>query len=77
MTRHLGSAVIRSEIPGLKTFEIGVDFSNIDYACYVVLYSEFDVLEALKGYATHPAHLRVREEFGNLRIARHQVDHYI
>ena len=45
----MGSAVIRSEIPGLKTFEIGVDFSNIDYACYVVLYSEFDVLEALTG----------------------------
>ncbi|MCY1521645.1 Stress responsive A/B Barrel Domain protein [compost metagenome] len=68
---------IRAEIPGLKTLEIGVDFSNIDYACDVVLYSEFDSLEALQGYANHPAHLRVREELGNLRIARHQVDYFI
>lgn len=68
---------IRHEIPGLRTLEIGVDFSNIDYACDVVLYSEFDTLEALQGYATHPAHLRVREALGNLRIARYQVDYFI
>ncbi|WP_095060472.1 Dabb family protein [Pseudomonas sp. Irchel s3f7] len=68
---------IRTEIPGLRTLEIGVDFSKIDYACDVVLYSEFDSVEALEGYASHPAHLRVREELGNLRIARHQVDYFI
>jgi len=68
---------IRTEIPGLRTLEIGVDFSKIDYACDVVLYSEFDSAEALEGYASHPAHLRVREELGNLRITRHQVDYYI
>lgn len=67
---------IRSEIPGLRILEIGVDISNIDYACDVVLYTEFDSLEALQGYATHPAHLRVREELGNLRTARHQVDYF-
>ncbi|MFW0758129.1 Dabb family protein [Pseudomonas sp. H11T01] len=68
---------IRTEIPGLRTLEIGVDISKIDYACDVVLYSEFDSAEALEGYASHPAHLRVREELGNLRITRHQVDYYI
>ncbi|OXR38727.1 stress responsive protein [Pseudomonas jessenii] len=68
---------IRTEIPGLRSLEIGVDFSKIDYACDVVLYSEFDSVEALEGYASHPAHLRVREELGNLRIARHQVDYFI
>lgn len=68
---------IRGEIPGLRTLEIGIDISKIDFACDVVLYSEFDSLEALAGYASHPAHLRVREELGNLRIARHQVDYYI
>ncbi|WP_349571107.1 Dabb family protein [Azotobacter salinestris] len=68
---------IRNEIPGLRTLEIGIDISNIDYACDVVLYTEFDSLEALQSYATHPAHLRVREELGNLRIARHQVDYFI
>jgi hypothetical protein len=68
---------LRDEIPGLLKLEIGVDFSKIDYACDVVLYSEFDSMEALQGYATHPAHLRVREELGNVRIARHQVDYFM
>jgi len=68
---------LRSVIPGLLKLEIGVDFSKIDYACDVVLYSEFDSVEALEGYATHPAHLRVREELGNVRTARHQVDYFM
>lgn len=68
---------LRSVIPGLLKLEIGVDFSKIDYACDVVLYSEFDSMEALQSYATHPAHLRVREELGNVRTARHQVDYFM
>lgn len=68
---------LRTVIPGLLKLEIGVDFSKIDYACDVVLYSEFDSVEALEGYATHPAHLRVREELGNVRTARHQVDYFM
>lgn len=68
---------IRGEIPGLRTLEIGIDISKIDYACDVVLYSEFDSVEALEGYASHPAHLRVREELGNVRVARHQVDYFM
>ncbi len=66
---------IRHEIPGLKTLEIGVDISQIDYACDVVLYSEFESIQALKEYANHPAHLRVREALGNLRTDRYQVDY--
>lgn len=68
---------LRTVIPGLLKLEIGVDFSKIDYACDVVLYSEFDSVEALESYATHPAHLRVREELGNVRTARHQVDYFM
>jgi hypothetical protein len=68
---------LRGLIPGLLTLEIGVDVSNIDYACDVVLYSEFDSVEALEGYASHPAHLRVREELGNVRTTRHQVDYFM
>jgi hypothetical protein len=41
----------------------------------VVLYSEFDSQASLDGYAMHPAHLRIREELGDLRVARHQVDY--
>lgn len=66
---------LRGRIPGLLHLEIGVDTSGVDYACDVVLYSEFDSLESLASYAIHPAHLQLKAELGDLRVARHQVDY--
>ncbi|MNW06542.1 Stress responsive A/B Barrel Domain protein [compost metagenome] len=48
----------------------------MDYACDVVLYSEFASQADLEAYASHPEHLRVKREVGDLRIARHQVDYF-
>ncbi len=70
-----GFASLRGRIPGLLHLEIGVDTSGADYACDVVLYSEFETQAALDAYATHPEHLRVKQELGDMRIARHQVDY--
>ena len=64
-------------IPGLLKVEVGVDISRIDYACDVVLYTEFESAQALADYAVHPEHLRVKEELGDTRIARHQVDYVV
>jgi len=66
---------LRGLIPGMAKLEIGVDVSKVEYACHVVLYSEFDSLEALNNYAVHPEHMRVKKEVGDLRITRHQVDY--
>jgi hypothetical protein len=66
---------LRGKIPGLLHVEVGVDVSAVDYACDVVLYSEFDSRESLEGYTVHAEHLRVKAELGDLRIARHQVDY--
>lgn len=66
---------LRGRVPGLVHLEIGVDESRIDYACDVVLYSEFDSREALAAYAMHPEHQRVRQALGDLRVERHQVDY--
>jgi hypothetical protein len=66
---------LRGLVPGLLRLEIGVDSSGVDYACDVVLYSEFDSQAALNAYAVHPEHLRVKNELEGLRIARHQVDY--
>ena len=68
-------AGLRGRIPGLRRLEVGVDTSRVDYACDVVLYSEFESQQALDAYASHPEHLRVRDELDGLRIARHQVDY--
>ncbi len=62
-------------IPGLLKLEIGLDLSGVDYACDVVLYSEFESQAALDAYGTHPEHVRVKNELADLRIARHQVDY--
>ncbi|OAF09264.1 stress responsive protein [Bradyrhizobium centrolobii] len=68
---------LKGRIDGLTHVEVGVDVSDVDYACDVVLFSEFRDSAALKAYATHPEHLRVREELGDLRIGRFQVDYPI
>lgn len=66
---------LRGRIPGLLHLEVGVDGSGVDYACDVVLVSDFESQAALDAYATHPEHLRVKNELGDMRIARHQVDY--
>ncbi len=68
---------LRGRIPGLISLHIGVDQSHVDYACDVVLYSELESAQALAAYASHPEHLRVKAEIGDMRIARHQVDYDI
>ncbi|MDP1656737.1 MAG: Dabb family protein [Hylemonella sp.] len=68
---------LRGRIPGLLHLEIGVDVSRVDYACDVVLYSEFESQAALDAYGTHPEHLRVKDEVAELRTARHQVDYVV
>jgi len=72
-----GFESLRGRVPGLLHLEVGVDESRVDYACDVVLLSEFDSREALAAYAQHPEHLRVRQALGDLRSARHQVDYEV
>jgi hypothetical protein len=65
---------LRGRVPGMTHLEIGVDESHVDYACDVVLYSEFTTQQALSEYAVHPEHLRVKQALGDMRTARFQVD---
>jgi len=66
---------LKGRIPGLTYVEVGLDVSGVDYACDVVLVTEFASSAALDAYASHPEHLRVRQELADLRIARFQVDY--
>lgn len=68
---------LRTRIPGLRKLEVGADFSAIENACDLVLYTEFESPEALTAYAEHPEHLRVKRELGDIRIARFQVDYAV
>ena len=62
-------------IPGMIHLEVGMDSSAADYACDVVLVTDFESQHALDAYAAHPEHLRVRQQLGSLRTARFQVDY--
>lgn len=66
---------LQGRIPGMTRLEIGVDISRIDYACDMLLLTEFESAAALAAYAVHPEHLAVRDRLAGLRIARHQVDY--
>lgn len=66
---------LRGRIPGLTRLEIGIDHSRIDYACDMVLVTDFDSEASLHAYATHPLHLAVRDQLQGLRVARYQVDY--
>jgi Stress responsive A/B Barrel Domain len=64
-------------VPGLLHLEVGLDISRVDYACDMVLYTEFDHESSLAAYATHPDHLAIRRELGDVRVARYQVDYAV
>jgi hypothetical protein len=66
---------LKTQIPGLLHLEVGLDRSRVEYACDVVLYTEFESPQALAAYATHPEHERVKGELSGLRTTRHQVDY--
>lgn len=68
---------LRDVVDGLLHIEVGIDRSRVDYACDVALVADFSSAQALAAYATHPAHMRVRERLGDLRTARFQVDYEV
>jgi hypothetical protein len=68
---------LRGRIPGMKTIEIGLDTSNVDYACDLVLVSEFESEKALMDYAIHPEHQRAKLLAADLRTERFQVDYRV
>lgn len=68
---------LRNRVPGLLRLEIGADTSGVDYACDLVLVSDFESQAALDAYAIHPEHLRVRQVIGDRRTHRYQVDYAV
>ena len=68
---------LRHCIPGLLHLEIGVDSSSVDYACDVVLYSEFESAAALDAYQNHPQHLALKPFVGAIRLSRQCMDYEV
>ncbi len=60
-------------IPGLRHMEIRRAFNGMDYA----LYSEFNAIQDLKNYASHPLHLAAKENFHHFLATRVAADYEV
>ena len=59
-------------VDGLRVAQVGINTNGGKYD--LCLYSEFDSMEHLKAYQTHPEHLKVRELVSKVRADRAAVD---
>lgn len=68
---------LAGKVPGLLAVEVGANISPAAEAFDVVLYTEFVDRDALKGYASHPEHLAVRDALTGVRLSRTEVDYEV
>lgn len=69
---------LKGIITQLKSMEVGINAKGTDKSNYTLcLTCDFDNLEDLEIYATHPEHLKVGEFIKKVRINRACVDYEI
>lgn len=64
-------------IDGLKSMEVGINFTEADRAMDLSLYSTFETQADLKAYAVHPEHLKVVEFIKEVTIESKVVDYIL
>ena len=63
------------KIDGLKSMEVGINFTEADRAFDLSLYSTFETKDDLSTYATHPEHLKVVELIKSVTTESKVVDY--
>lgn len=66
---------LKGRIEGLLGIEVGININKSDAAYDVVLYSEFESLEALEHYQKHPEHVEIAEFVAGIRESRVVADY--
>ena len=66
---------MNGKVDGIIKIEVGFDISNEKDSSDVVLYSEFDSIEALHQYQIHPDHVEIKKWIGEVRYERRVVDY--
>ena len=66
---------LRELVPQVRHLEVGVDIRADHDPSDLVIYSEFDSLEDLQAYQTHPEHVKVAQLIGEMRETRSVVDY--
>lgn len=70
-----GFEALPGKIPGLRTIEIGMDYSRSTDASDLVLYSEFDSRASVAGYEAHPEHAALVPMVRAVRTEKRVVDY--
>lgn len=66
---------MKNKVSGMIHIEVGFDSCNEKDSCDVILYSEFESLEALREYQTHPDHEAIKGWLTMVRYERRVVDY--
>ena len=66
---------LKKKIKFVKTLEVGFNLVESPTAYDVVLYTEFDTVEDLNKYKTHPEHKKVGDFVTKVRLERKAIDY--
>ncbi len=64
-------------VPGMGRFEVAIARPDLEATYDVVLYSEFDSVEALNAYQHHPQHVALKPFVAAVRAARQCMDYEV
>ncbi len=74
--------IVKSKLEGLKkkikcvkTLEVGFNINKSPTTYDVVLYAEFDTVEDMNKYKTHPEHKKVGDFVSKVRMERKAIDY--
>jgi len=85
-TKHENALQLKTEleslngiIPGLIHLEVGINVTASDSGddSDVILYSEFENMEALNNYYPHPAHVKIVPFAQSIRTERRVIDYEV
>ena len=65
---------LEKKIDVIKFYQVGINFSNEDRAYDLALISDFDSIDDLGSYATHPEHLKVIAQIKDKGVTTKIVD---
>jgi hypothetical protein len=66
---------LKDKIAEINSFEVGIDAMKTKQSYDLVLVSEFDNIEALLVYQTHPEHVKVAEFLRKVQTTKAVVDY--
>ena len=68
---------LRKKIKQIKVLEVGFNMNASSTTYDIVLYSEFETMEDLNKYKTHPEHKKVGDFVSKVRLERKAIDYEV